>query len=271
MSSRDRALSIIELLARHTNGLPLSEIADQLMIPRSATHRLLAELRDDGYIRQEHDGGIYRLTVKLAALGLSYLGGVGVHSLVQPILDQLAEKTADFVMLCVIESGRLMRVSRAQGARGGLVYTPNDVAEVYLSATSNGHAWLSCLSDETALELVARQGFNREGFGPNAPRTLEDLLRHIREARAKGYALIFDGYQDGTSAIAAPVRRLGTGTPIGTISIGGPSVRMTRTHMEAMAPDLLSSAEQMAAAATVSPLFGSEERLLPSPPIGDPT
>ena len=39
-SSRDRALLIVELLVPEVRGLPMSDIADRLGIPRTATHRL---------------------------------------------------------------------------------------------------------------------------------------------------------------------------------------------------------------------------------------
>jgi DNA-binding IclR family transcriptional regulator len=255
MTSRDRALAIIELLALHASGLPLSEIGDRLGIPRSATHRLLADLRETGYVRQDHEGGVYRLTVKLPALGLAFLGSAGITDLVQPIINHLAEKTGELVLLCVIEGDRLTRVAKAQGARSGLVYHPDEGTEVYLAATSNGHAWLSCLTNDEATELVARQGLIREGSQTGAPKTLREVMAYVERARELGYAMIEGVYVPGTSAIATPVRRPGTTTPIGTLSIAGPSLRMTKEHMEAMAKDLIAAAGQLGAAAIRSPLF----------------
>ena len=45
-STRDRALLIVELLVPEVRGLPMSDIADRLGIPRTATHRLLADLKE---------------------------------------------------------------------------------------------------------------------------------------------------------------------------------------------------------------------------------
>jgi IclR family acetate operon transcriptional repressor len=89
MHTPDRAISIIELLSKNALGLPLSAIADELSIPRSATHRLLADLREEGYVRQEYEGGTYRLTAKVVALGFTFLGAAGVTAELQPILDRL--------------------------------------------------------------------------------------------------------------------------------------------------------------------------------------
>ena len=48
----DRGLSLLEHLARHPHGLPISLIASELDIPLSACHRLLAELQRRDYVRQ---------------------------------------------------------------------------------------------------------------------------------------------------------------------------------------------------------------------------
>ena len=73
-SSRNRAISILELLALHPLGLKLTDIAGRLDIPLAATRRLLAELDEGGYVHNSGKKDAFRLGVKLPALGLSYLG-----------------------------------------------------------------------------------------------------------------------------------------------------------------------------------------------------
>ena len=255
----DRALAIVELLSRHAAGLPLMSIADSLAIPRSATHRLLADLKDEGYVRQDYDGGAYRLTAKIVALGFSYLAAAGFTSRVQPLLDQLADRTGELVTLAVIDSGRLIRLAKSQGAKRGLLYNPDEGAEVYLAATSNGHAWLSCLDEEDALQLVARQGLRRDGYGPNAPRSLRDLAAYLEAARRLGYAKIFETYEAGTSAVAAPIFRPGSNLPIGTLSVAGPVIRMTNEALDRIAPILQDTAASIGAAGADLAIFAQAE------------
>lgn len=259
---RDRALAILELLAQSQPGLPLMEISDRLDIPRGATHRVLADLKDAGYVRQDRDGGPYRLTAKIAALGLSYLAKNGITDIAQPILDGLAHRTGELVRLAVIDDDRLTWVAKAQGAQSGLRYDPDDGAEVYLAAAANGHAWLACLSDEQALERVAKQGFGREGFGPSAPQTFEDLMQRVRRTREVGYAVVFDAYEAGTSAIATAICSPHTNLPLGTVSIAGPSVRMTRARLETeLAPQLRATAAELALSSGGSPLFSARGKV----------
>ncbi|MDI6025298.1 IclR family transcriptional regulator [Corticibacterium sp. UT-5YL-CI-8] len=255
MQAPDRSVSIIEVLARYSFGLPLSEIADQLAIPRSATHRLLADLKDDGYVRQDYDGGAYRLTAKLVALGYSFLSTAGVSSRLQPIIDKLAEQTGELVVLAVVDRGRLLRLLKAQGARGGLLYNPDEGPDVYLAATSNGHAYLSTLEEDLALQLVARQGFEHESVGKNAPKTFRELFDYVDRARKTGIARIFDVWVDGTSAMAAPVYSSVTKAAIGTISVAGPTIRMTDGRMDDFTELLKQACREIADTGSALPIF----------------
>jgi DNA-binding IclR family transcriptional regulator len=251
----ERTLAILERLAKDVRGVPLATLADELNIPRSAAHRLLLELSEHGYVRQSRERGDYMLTTKLVSLGLNYLKGSGVVDLCQPILDRLAEHSAELVRLGVVDVDHLTWVTLSQGARAGLRYDPDQGIDAKLSCTSSGHAWMSTLSDDDALVLVSRQGFGKPGeYGPNAPTTPTALLKAVRQARRLGYAIAVDTYAPGLSAISAPIIPYGKGA-VGVLSISGPSVRLTQEKMERLAPDLLAAAAEIASASGASPLF----------------
>ena len=245
-SSRDRALLIVELLVPEVRGLPMSDIADRLGIPRTATHRLLADLKDMGYVKQDADTARYFLTVRLAALGLAYLAATGITDMAQPLLDDLAKETGELVRLAVSDGTRLVWVAKAQGARTGLRLDADSGAEAYLPASATGLAWLAAMPDEKALQWVAAQGMEQaKQHGPGAPRTIVELLERTQQTRERGYAMVVDAYEPGTSAIAALVCQGQGGEPVGTVSVAGPSARMTPARMEAMGPLLLACARSL--------------------------
>ena len=234
----------------------MSEIADTLGIPRTATHRLLADLKDTGYVKQHAGSTQYTLTVKLASLGLAYLAATGITDAAQPLLDDLAEHCGELVRLTIVEGNQLIWVAKAQGARRGLRYDPDTGHDIYLPATANGLCWLASVSEERALELVTLQGLDRaKDYGPGAPRTLRGLMEQVEATRERGYAMAFDIYEAGTSAMATVVRLAGSQDVIGSVSIAGPTTRMTRERMEAMAPALQACAEALALASKGSPMF----------------
>ena len=251
----ERTLGILELLAQHGHGLELAAIADQLNIPRSGAHRLLTDLVRCGYVRQVRDHGDYVLTTKLVSMGLSYLSNTGIVDIAQPLLNRLAEISGELVRLSVVDGDRLTWVARAQGARQGLRYDPDMGNDARLSCSASGLAWLSAMSDEQALAMVAQQGLGQSAeFGPNAPATLQAVLDCLHKTRERGYSLTQETYTAGLNAMGAVVR-LNDQAPMGVITIAGPTVRFTEEKMQSLAPELLSMAAQMAAASGASPFF----------------
>ena len=111
------------------------------------------------------------------------------------------------------------------------------------------------MGDDAALALVAKQGIGQpEQFGPAAPATLQDVLAAVQATRERGYSLTIDTYTVGLSAMSAPVRFAGQ-SAFGVLTIAGPTVRFTQERMQTLAPELLSTAQQLATLSGASPFF----------------
>ena len=165
-SQIERVFSVLESLTSDPRGLPMQTLAEQLDIPKSATHRLLAELIRLGYVRQNPENLRYHLSTKLVAMGFRYLSGSGAD-IVQPVLDRLAQETGELVRLGVIEGERQIWIAKSQGARSGLRYDPDMGRDAPLFYTASGHAWLACMSDAEALVAGRTAGW-RAAKGPRA-------------------------------------------------------------------------------------------------------
>src|SRR5687768_1837856 len=118
----DRGLALLERLCGQPEGMPLTALADELDMPRSACHRLLSELQRRGYVRQMRSQGDYMLTAKLASMGLGFLSSSGIVDIAEPLLERLAHESGELVRLSIIDGDRLTWVAKAQGARKGLRY-----------------------------------------------------------------------------------------------------------------------------------------------------
>lgn len=252
----ERSFKVLEHLAPHPEGKALSNLASELDMPLSATHRLLAELVRCGYVRQEHNQGNYMLTIKLVSLGLGFLSASGIVDIAQPLLDRLAAESGELVRLAVVDGDELTFVAKAQGAMRGLRYDPDMGLSVNLSCSSAGHAWLSTMTDEEALALVARRGFGKpEDYGPNAPTTVKALLAYLQAARERGFSMIVEVFAPAMTAMAAPVRSSHNGAVIGVVTIAGPLVRLTEERMLTLGPALLATTQELAMASSGSALL----------------
>jgi len=260
-TSLDRGLQVLEHLAAHPEGLPLSLIADAIDCPKSACHRLLSDLNARGYVKQVRSQGDYVMTTKVAALGLGFLSGSGIVDIAQPLIERLAESSGELARLSVVDEDRLTWVAKSEGGRRGFRYDPDMGRDAWLSCTSSGHAWLQTLSDERAVALVSKQGFGApRDYGPKAPTTLKALLGYLHAARVRGYAMIDEVFAPGMAAVAAPVQRAGR-PAIGVISIAGPRQRLTPARIQVLSAELLATTRELAAESSSSGLFSR-------PPLG---
>jgi IclR family acetate operon transcriptional repressor len=244
----ERCLAIIELLADGGRNLPLGEIAERLSLPKSGAHRLLATLVELGWAEQDPETSFYRLTMRLAILGQQFYVATGIADLCQPVLDRLAADCREFARLAIVDGHSLVWVAHSQGVSSGLMYQPSLTTNtVPLYATASGKAWLCTLPVEQAIHNLTRNGgFNgADRFGSNVIRSTEGLLRELKATARRGYGLAFNEAEFGVTAVAAVVRSGPEGSALGTVSIAGPSARVTEKRVHELAPRVLESAAEL--------------------------
>jgi DNA-binding IclR family transcriptional regulator len=240
-----RGLGVLQCLAGSPKGLPLARIAEVLDLPKSATHRILVTLIDEGLVRQHEPSGDYALTLRIVSLGLQHLASSTIFELAVPVLTRLATESGQLVRLGLVDGERLLWVAKSQGARRGLRYDPDHGSEIPFGSSASGIAWLSRLDDD-ALRLVAHQhDDNRHPAGHNAPTSLAEVRSRIQEAREKGWARVHDSLEEGISAMAAPLVDPASDAPLGVVSIAGPSLQLPDERMEELAPGLLETAAEL--------------------------
>lgn len=244
----ERCLDIIELLADGARNMPLGDIAEQLGLPKSGAHRLLATLVDLGWAEQNPETSFYRLTMRLAILGQRFYVATGIPDICQPLLDRLASQCREFARLAVVDGDSLTWLAHAQGATSGLLYQPSlTTSTVPLYVTATGKAWLATLPIEQAIENVLRHGFHdADKYGPNAVRSVDALMRELKATTRRGFGVAVNEAEPGVTAVAAAIRPKGGGAALGTVSVAGPSVRMTESRVRELAPLVMQSASELA-------------------------
>ena len=252
----ERCLGILELLADGAREMPLGEIAERLALPKSGAHRLLTTLVDNGWAEQERNTGFYRLTMRLAVLGQRFYHASGVPDTCQPVLDRFAKDCREFARLAVVDGSALVWIAHAQGAVGGLVYQPTQTTEpVPLYATASGKAWLSTLREADAQQLVASHGGfkSADRYGPNVIRSADKLATELRLTARRGFGIAHNEAEPGVTAIAAAIRTGPDNAAVGTVSIAGPSARMTEERVRELAPRVVQCATELSGVWPVRP------------------
>lgn len=228
-------------------GLPLTRVAEAVGVPKSAAHRLLHALTEQGFVRQDPATQHYVATLRLATLGFRLLEAHGAADACQPALAALATDADAFARLAVVDGERITYVARAQGARTSLRYEPVTGRLVRLHATATGKLWLSSLPEETALRLYVAQGKDGLPVGPRAITSRAALRNELRATRERGWGMALEEGEAGVNGMAAPIRPAASGGTIaGVVSIAAPSVWLTETRMHALLPRLFRTAAEMA-------------------------
>lgn len=249
-SVTNRCLDALELLACEPAGIPLTVIAQRLKLAKSATHRLLTALQEEGCVAQDPHSQFYKMTMRIPIMGFRHLAGTGIVDACQPYLDRLASRTGELVRMTVADDGHLTWVAKAQGAKSELRFDPEMGRDVRLHTTASGRAWLASLPLEAAIRLVCDRGLGVAGeHGPNVLTTVEQVVKEVKDTKRRGYGIAIDEDINGMSAVAAVISTATRDGPaLGTVSVAGPSVRLTRSRLESFAKDVLAVAKELAAA-----------------------
>jgi DNA-binding IclR family transcriptional regulator len=244
----DRVFDIIELLADYPEGLAVSELARRLRMPKSEAHRLLATFIKRGFALKDEPTQHYRLSVRTAAIGHRFFGKIRLEQLCQPTLDRLAMRAGELTRLALIDPSGLIFVANAQGASSGLRYDAELGRPLTtLHGTANGRAWLATLDEDEAVALVKSRSFILPAGYDHSVVTDEASLRaELGLTRTRGYALSLEESVAGIASIAVAIRDRGDGSTIGTVSLSGPTVRLTPARIAELAPDVQAAARELA-------------------------
>lgn len=254
----DRTLAALDLLSRHPDGLTVQAASRALAIAPSAAHRLLNDLVRLGYARQSQNHGTYALTMRLAAVGLSWLGRTGTADIAQPVLDALALESGELVRLSVADGDQLIWVAVAQGAVSGLRYDParEQGQAASLAYSASGRAWAATLPEDRAVALIAAQGLTPpEGAAAGTAQTLAQVDQILTQTRQMGHAEAVDCFLAGMAAVAVALPCEGAAP--GCLSIAGPAARLTPDRRTALLPLLHAAAAELIAIAPASSLLRS--------------
>ena len=108
----DRALTLLECLARSRKGYSVSELSRRLALPKSSVHLILRTFERRGYLQKQITGGRYRFGLKLVSLGRMALEGVEVRDEARPVLARLVRATGLTAHMGILERSEVVIIER---------------------------------------------------------------------------------------------------------------------------------------------------------------
>jgi IclR family acetate operon transcriptional repressor len=226
IQSVTRALQIVEIIAKHPQGLSVREIANKVNLNVSTAHHLVNTLEAKNYVAALPDG-IYALGAAVPTLYSAFLAGFQPDVRLLEVLNNLARTTRetsyintwqndDVVIQAIVESPQALRIGGLYvGYRG------------FNHARAGGKALLAYLSDEHLNRYLASHPLTP--VSPNTIQTEAEFKAHLQGVVQQGYAIDQEEFAEGVCCIAAPIL-LTDGKAVAAVSVSAPTQRFTENE-----------------------------------------
>jgi IclR family pca regulon transcriptional regulator len=204
--SLERGLAILSAFKPEVAELGISELARELGLSRSTSHRYVATLARLGYLQQNKVTRKYRLGPRVFDLGFSAINSMELRQISAPHLRQLSDETGRTVNMAILDGADIVYIERCRASGPGqreidLALHVGSRLPAY--CTSMGKVLLAYLPAEEQAALIAKVDFVDRG--PNTITTADALAAELERVRVSGVAVNNEELAYGLRSIAVPV------------------------------------------------------------------
>ena len=235
----DRAVALMDALARHDDGASLKLLGLETQLSPSTAFRILAALGEHRLVTRDASGR-YLLGPRLPQWAARVKVAGDVRDVARPVMERLRDALKETVNLTIRQgdevvyveratSSRMMRVEQVIGSRAPLHVTA--VGKLMLG--EEGRAAVSDYAQRTGLPALT----------PNTLHTEARLLKDINLSVARGYALDDEEAEMGVGCIGALIRDA-RGAAVAGLSVSAPRHR----RQDAWIEQVTAAAEEISAA-----------------------
>ena len=194
----DKGLDILELLARTSGSLNLTEVAQSIGYSKSEIFRMLQVLETRGYLSRGENDSSYMLTNRLFLLGMERPPIKDLTEAALPVMHRLTEQTRHPCHLVVASQDQIVVIAR--------VDAPSDLGFVVrvghrrpLAHSTSGLVLFAFQSEETQERWLATVEASEPRFKRKA------FLAGAAEIREQGYANLPSEAVDAVTDLSAPI------------------------------------------------------------------
>lgn len=242
LSSVQKAIQIMKLLAKEPCTFTAIEISKALEINRSTVHRLLNVLKDEMLILQNSSTKKYKIGPMAYNIGAAYLNSQMYTDEIHSILDEVAEKTRLSAGYAVREGDKIINIYEVEtyipmrmGYSPGLFYPIH--CGVY------GKTIMAFYNPPEKLREIIYSA-KLEKMTENTITDPEELIKEFAEIREQGYAVSDEERLQGAIGIGAPVRN-SKGEVVACIGVAGIKASLSREDIENIKDIVIDGANRM--------------------------
>jgi IclR family transcriptional regulator, pca regulon regulatory protein len=245
--SLERGLAILGCFTPERPLLGIAEIAEELGISRSTTHRYVITLFALGYLEQDSSRR-YRLGLGVTDLGMSALNATGLREHAHPFLEELRRETSYTVSIAVLNRAEIVYVDRAPSFRpqqSEIDLGLDTGSRLPAYCTAMGKVLLANLPEREQSELLASMKLTQRG--PNTITSKNALRAELEQIREEGFAVNDQELAEGLHAVAVPVRSVSREVVAALGLSAHTSMISLEELVDALGPHLVSTADRISA------------------------
>lgn len=194
-----KSSKMLHLLA-DKGALQVSELAEELEMPRPSVYRLTDALKLVGLV-DVTDEGRAQLGVEVLHLANAALAALPEARASQEELQRLNRATGQTVYLCALRGDRITCLDWVEGLRVSLLLlSPGGTLPPHAGATSRA---ILAYSPELLDQLAGTSSF--EQLTPKTLTTIESLKEDGHLIRKRGYSVSDEDVTEGIAALGVPV------------------------------------------------------------------
>jgi IclR family KDG regulon transcriptional repressor len=219
-NSLERALTLLDLVAREHDGLTNAEISRRMRIAPSTCSYILSRLEREAYVSRDKETGRYQIGLRIVELAYGALRTIGHRPIVEPALHRLVEQTRLTALIAVWVRGRAVVVDKLESPES--IKLDVDIGfPLYAHSSALGKVLLAHLSPDELTKFIEEHGLPRRTAKTITSKAR--LLEELETVRVRGYATANGEEFAFGRAVAAPIVD-GFGKVCAAISGAGPSI-----------------------------------------------
>ena len=237
--SIDRAAQLLVHVLESAQPPTVGSLAIAAELPKSTTSRLVRALERQGLV--ERDGA--RGSVRPGPVLVRFAGGAtrnaDLVTLATETLRSLAERSGETVNLAV-------------PGRTGVDHLAQRDSRHFIGGTNwvGRGAPFHCTANGKVLLAFGAAALPTGPLERLTPQTVVDpaaLEAELATVRARGFATTLEELEPGLVAVAAPVFDPGSGETVATLSVSGPTIRLTQARLDELGAMLIDHAAGLSA------------------------
>jgi len=202
VQSVDRALIVLDLLAREEKDMSLTEIAKALSWPKTTVYGLISTLRDHQYVDQSPTSGRYRLGIRLFELGSVVARRWDIREIARPAMQDLNDRLGEMIQLATESGGEVLYIEKMDSTH--MMRIVSEIgARLPMHCTGLGKVLLAYKKPSEIKWIIAKHGMRMMTSRTITDR--EQLERELIKVRRQGYAIDDREIMDSLRCLAAPI------------------------------------------------------------------